>query len=157
MAGGSPRHHFLSVAMAGELRAALGGESCHVLSSDQRIAVTPGERYVYSDAVVIGGGVLTEPGAPDVATNPKIVVEVLSPSTEAYDRGAKWESYQRLATLTDYLLVSQASVRVEHFQRDAYGSWHYRVHGPRATIALSGGGMLSVDAIYANAFTLQAG
>jgi Uma2 family endonuclease len=66
-----------------------------------------GERYVYADVVVAGGGARMEAGTTDVLANPEIIVEVLSWSTEAYDRGDKWESYQRLPSLTDYLLVSQ--------------------------------------------------
>jgi Uma2 family endonuclease len=157
MAGGSARHNFLSIAVASELRNALRGKGCHVLSSDQRIAASPGDRYVYSDAVVACGGIVSEAGAPDVLMNPSIVVEVLSPTTEAYDRGKKWESYQRLSTLGDYLLVSQTATRIEHFQRDPDGSWHYRVHGAGGTITLARGAPLSVDAIYENAFELEAG
>ncbi|MBI2893467.1 MAG: Uma2 family endonuclease [Deltaproteobacteria bacterium] len=154
IAGGSPRHNFLSSAAGAELRAALRGTTRHVLSSDQRIAAGPGERYAYSDAVVACGGVRTEPSAPDVLTNPSIVVEVLSRSTETYDRGQKWEAYQRLGSLTDYLLVSQSSVRVEHYQREREGSWRYRVLGAGDTITLANGATLAVDAVYDGAFEL---
>jgi Uma2 family endonuclease len=157
MAGGSPRHNFLSTAMGAELRSALRDKGCHVLSSDQRIAAAQGERYVYADAVVACGGVRTEPGADDVLSNPTVVVEVLSPGTETYDRGQKWEAYQRLATLTDYLLVGQASARIEHYQREREGSWRYRVLAAGDTITLSNGATLSVDAIYEGAFELSAG
>src|ERR1043165_7963115 len=95
MAGGSPRHNFLSNAMGAELRAALRGKGCHVLSSDQRISAKQGGRYVYADAVVACGGIQMEPGTTDVLANPKVIVEVLSKSTEAYDRGDKWDAYQR--------------------------------------------------------------
>lgn len=157
MAGGSARHNFLSTAVGAELRAVVRGKGCHALSSDQRIAAKPGERYVYSDAVVVCGEVQMEAGTSDVLANPTIVVEVLSPSTETYDRGAKWEAYQRLASLTDYLLVAQASVRVEHYQREAEGSWRYRVLEAGDTITLKSGAALAVDAIYEGAFALAAG
>ena len=127
MAGGSARHNVLSGAMIAELRAAVRGKGCHVLTSDQRISAEQGQRYVYADSVVVCGPMQTEPGTSDVLANPRIIVEVLSQSTEPYDRGKKWEAYQRLASLTDYVLVAQTSVRVEHYRREADGSWRYRV------------------------------
>jgi Uma2 family endonuclease len=156
MAGGSPRHNLLSSAIAAELRAATRELGCHVLSSDQRIAAVPGQRYVYADAVVVCGSVRTDPAASDVLVNPTVVVEVLSPSTEAHDRGIKWEAYQRLPSLTDYLLVAQAQVRVEHYRREA-DAWRYRVLVAGDTIELSNGARVAVDAIYAGVFELAAG
>lgn len=156
MAGGSPRHNFLSSAVAAELRAALRGKGCHVLSSDQRIAARPRERYVYPDAVVACGGVQIEPGTSDVLANPQVVVEVLSRSTEAYDRGDKWESYQRLPSLTDYLLVSQAAAQIEHFQRETDGAWRYRLLGPGDVLTLRNGATFAIDAVYEGAFDLAA-
>ncbi|WP_437689204.1 Uma2 family endonuclease [Sorangium sp. So ce176] len=157
MAGGSPRHNFLSGAVVAELRAEVRGKPCHVLSSDQRISAKQGERYVYADAVVASGGVRLETGTSDVLANPSVVVEVLSPSTEAYDRGEKWEAYQRIPSLTDYLLVSQGAVRVEHYRREADDSWRYRVIEAGGAIALANGASLPVDAIYEGAFELDAG
>jgi len=93
-------------------------------------------------------------GTTDVITNPAILVEVLSGSTEEYDRGLKWTGYQSIRSLTDYLLVAQAEVRIEHYRRNVDGSWTYRTAGPREHIALTGGGELAVDAIYAGVFEL---
>lgn len=156
MAGGSPRHNFLSAAAGAELRGAVRGKRCHVLSPDQRISARQGERYVYADAVVVCGGVQLEPGTSDVLANPSIVVEVLSPSTETYDRGKKWEAYQRLESLTDYVLVSQTFVRIEHYQREGDRSWRYRSFEAGSTIGLANGGLLAVDAVYEGAFDLPA-
>lgn len=156
MAGGSPRHNFLSGAMVAELRAALRGKGCHVLTSDQRISAREGERYVYADSVVVYGPMKTEAGTNDVLANPRIVVEVLSKSTEAHDRGEKWEAYQRLASLTDYLLVAQSAARVEHYRREADGSWRYRLLGAGDTVTLANGAVLMVDAIHEGAFELAA-
>lgn len=156
MAGGSPRHNFLSNAAGAELRAVVRSKGCHVLSSDQRIAARAGTHYVYADAVVACGGVQTEPGTTDVLANPAIIVEVLSRSTEAYDRGEKWEAYQRLASLTDYLLVAQASVRIEHYKREG-DSWRYRDLGVGDAITLADGAVIAVDAIYEGALELEAG
>jgi Uma2 family endonuclease len=153
----SLRHNILSAAVGATLHTALRGKRCHVLSTHQRIAAERGKRYVYADAVVVCGGLKMEPGTDDVLTNPSVLVEILSPSTEAYDRGQKWEAYQRLASLTDYLLVSQTSARVEHFQRETDSSWRYRVLGPSDSITLANGASVSVDAIYEGAFDLEAG
>ncbi|MBK9261246.1 MAG: Uma2 family endonuclease [Polyangiaceae bacterium] len=154
MAGGSHRHNFLSTAVAAELRACLRGKPCQVFSSDQRISAAQGERYVYADAVVTCGGVRTEPGAKDVLANPMIIVEVLSRSTETFDRGDKWGAYQRLPSLTDFLLVAQSAARIEHYQRQSDGSWRYLLVEAGGSITLSNGASLSVDDIYAGAFEL---
>jgi Uma2 family endonuclease len=157
MAGGSPRHNLLGVGIASELRTSLRDTGCRVLSSDQRIAAQPGGRYVYADSVVVCGELRTEPGSNDVLANPSVIAEVLSPSTESYDRGVKWEAYQRLLSLTDYLLVAQTAVRVEHYRRELDGTWRYSVSEAGGTITLTNGAVLSVDAIYEGAFELEAG
>ncbi len=86
--------------------------------------------------------------------NPEVVVEVLSRSTETYDRGEKWAAYQRLATLQDYLLLSQDAARIEHYQRGSGGAWEYRTLSAGETLTLSNGGRISVDALYEGAFEL---
>jgi Uma2 family endonuclease len=152
MAGGTPRHNALCVSMSAELRAVMRSRGCAVLSSDQRLAFPPQARYVYPDVTVICGPFMFQPGTNDVITNPAVLVEVLSSSTEEYDRGLKWTGYQRISSLTDYLLVAQVEARIEHYRRNADGSWTYRVVGPGEQIALTGGGEFAVDAIYAGVF-----
>src|SRR5690606_28005990 len=115
MAGGSPRHNRLAARILTQLSMATEEKGCEPLSSDQRIAAEPLKRYVYADGTLVCGPVQTEPEAWDVLINPTVVVEVLSPSTETYDRGVKWEAHRRLPSLTDYLLVSQIRPYVEHF------------------------------------------
>ena len=154
MAGGSPRHNFLAAAITGELRSALSSSDCRVLSSDQRISARRGERYVYPDAVVVCGRIELE--ASDVLSNPTVVVEVHSSSTEGYDRGGKWALYQALSSLTDYVLMSQDALRIEHFRRKEDGGWHYEVVGAAQDLVLANGARLSVDAIYRGAFELSA-
>ena len=154
MAGGTPRHHALSVSVSAELRAVLRSRRCSVLSSDQRLAFPPGARYVYPDVTAICDPPEFQIGTHDVLTNPAILVEILSSSTAEYDRGLKWSGYQTIASLTDYLLVAQAEVRIEHYRRNADGSWTYRTAGPGGHLVLTGGGELAVDAIYAGVFEL---
>ena len=90
----------------------------------------------------------------DTLVNPTVVVEVLSRSTEAYDRGAKWDDYRQLPSVTDYLLVSQTAPRIEHFQRGD-GEWHYRVAVPGGRVTLTNGAVLEVDAVFRGVFDLE--
>jgi Uma2 family endonuclease len=113
-----------------------------------------GKRYVYPDVSVVCGPIVLHDGTNDVVANPSILVEVLSSTTEPYDRGLKWEGYQRVASLTDYLLVAQHEVRIEHYQRAPDRGWFYRTYGPGERITLGNAAELEVDAIYARAFEL---
>lgn len=149
MAGGSPRHNALCANVSAALHASLRNGSCHVFSSDQRIGVGQRQRYVYPDLSITCGPVSLEPGTSDVITNPTVVVEVLSASTEQYDRGMKWEGYQRIPSLTDYLLVSQSEPRIEHFRRQGDGQWVYQSAGAGGRVTLSTGAVLHVDDIFA--------
>ncbi len=157
MAGGSARHNFLSAAAIAELRAALRGKGCHVLSSDQRVVALSGRRFLYPDVVATCGELRFEAGTTDVLANPTVIVEVLSPSTEAYDRGGKWEAYQRIESLMDYVLVTQTSAGLEHFAREAGGSWRYRLLGSGDVLTLSNGSTIAVDAVFEGAFEVAAG
>lgn len=110
MAGGSPRHNELCGNVIFVLKSALRSRGYAVLPSNQRVRYMARTRYVYPDVSVTCGALELEGN--DVLLNPQILVEVLSSSTEQYDRGLKWEGYQRLASLTDYVLVSQAEPRI---------------------------------------------
>jgi Uma2 family endonuclease len=154
MAGGSPRHNALCVRTGAALLAAVGHRGCSVFSSDQRIGVGVGERYVYPDISAVCGQVALEQGTRDVINNPTILIEVLSSSTEQYDRGLKWEGYQRMPSLDDYVLVSQLEARIEHFRRDAAGAWFYRAATAGERITLTNGAVLDVDSIFAGVFEL---
>lgn len=154
MAGGSPRHNALCAAVIGDLRAAYRGSECRVLSSDQRVSLRMRNKYVYPDTTVICGRLELEAGTTDVATNPRVIVEVLCRRTESNDRGAKWEGYRRLATLEDYVLVSQRTISVEHFHRLDDGSWRYTVAGAGERVIVAGGAVLDVDSLYQDVFEL---
>jgi len=154
MAGGSPRHNALVSAVIIRLGNAFAGGHCRIFPSDQRLAPPGHDRYVYADASVVCGGIQLQPGTTDVVTNPSIVVEVLSRKTEQYDRGLKWEGYRSIPMLTDYLLMSQQAARIEHFQRQADGSWRYRVVEAGERVTLSTGVMLDVDSVFEGVFEL---
>lgn len=154
MAGGSPRHNALGMSLGAALHASSESNGCHVLSSDQRIGFPTQDRYVYGDVTVVCGPIELQSGSADVLSNPRIVIEVLSSSTEPYDRGLKWESYQGIPSLLDYVLVSQTEPRIEHFRRDTDGTWVYRATGSGGHVTLSNGAILDVDRIFRGAFDL---
>lgn len=154
MSGGKPRHNALGAAVIGELRGALRGGRCRVLSSDQKVVAHPEKHFVYPDATVVCGPVRLRPGTTEVITNPSVLVEVLSESTQSYDRGLKWEGYQRIDSLEDFILVTQYRPRIEHFQRTEDG-WRYRAAGPGERITLKSGAAIEVDAVYEGVFELE--
>lgn len=153
MAGGSPRHAALAARIARALGVALGRE-CEVFSSDLQLGLTRQGRYVYADATVVCGPLRLLPGTSHVVENPSIIVEVLSPSTEPYDRGLKWDGYRQLPSLTDYLLVSQSAASIEHYRREPDGAWRYRVGGVGDRVTLTGSAELDVASIFDGVFEL---
>ena len=155
MAGGTPRHNALAAAMTIALGNALRGGPCRVLSADQRIAARKDEHYVYADASAVCGRIELQSDTTDVLANPGIVVDVLSKRTEAYDRGLKWNGYQRLGSVTDYLLVSQSAPHIEHYRRERDGHWHYSVNEAGGKVVLSNGAEIDVDAVYEGVFELE--
>ncbi len=153
MAGGSPRHNWLAGNVQSALKRGLD-DRCFTFTSDQRIVFDDGKRYVYPDVSVVCGPVILQDGTSDVVANPSVLVEILSSTTEPYDRGLKWEGYQRIASLTSYVLVAQHEVRLEHYLRVPDRGWYYQAYGVGERIALANGGELDIDAIYARAFEL---
>ena len=153
MSGGSVRHNRLAFQVATALELALGGR-CLVIGSDQRVR-TRERRYVYPDVTAVCGALLIEHD--DVLANPAIVVEVLSGSTEQYDRGLKWDGYQSLPSLSDYVLVSQDRARIEHFGRASDGRWVYTAANAGERITLTGGTVLDIDTIFAGVLELPGG
>jgi Uma2 family endonuclease len=122
MSGASRQHNLISVNVIAELRAQLKGRPCEVYGSDMRVKVDPTGLYTYPD-VVVCGEVRLEDEHLDTLLNPTVLIEVLSPTTEAYDRGKKFAHYRRLDSLTDYLLIAQDQPRIEHYARQADQKW----------------------------------
>ncbi len=119
MAGASPLHNRLALAFGGLLVAQLAAGRCRAHSSDQRIRVLDTGLATYPDVSVICGPIELDPDdhRQHTATNPTLLVEVLSPSTEAYDRGEKFEHYKRIGSLCQYVLVPQDERSVEVWTR----------------------------------------
>jgi Uma2 family endonuclease len=128
MAGGTLNHSLLSNNVGGSLREAIKKKSkpCRTYSSDAKIAVSD-EKFVYADTFVVCGKTEIFPEMPQAAKNPILIVEVLSDSTARYDREDKFQSYQKIDSIQEYMLVSQDKVLVEVFFKthDAV-FWQYR-------------------------------
>lgn len=148
MAGGTPEHAALSAAIVVLLGARLRGKPCRPYSADLRIRVLQTGLATYADAAVICGEPARDPASPTHVTNPTVLVEVLSPSTEEYDRGEKREHYQRIESLREYVLIAQDRRRVEVFRRSGEG-WELRVCGPSEAFELPSLGLsVPIDELY---------
>lgn len=126
MAGGKPSHALIANNIAAELRNHLKGKPCLAYNSDLAIA-TAEDEFVYADASVICGEIEHYPEHPNAAKNPIIIVEVLSDSSEKYDRGEKFRKYQQISSLREYVLIAQDTIRVEVYSKhDNIIFWQYR-------------------------------
>ena len=148
MAGGSRRHNALASRVSAALEVAREA-GCVAFQSDQKVRVLATGRTTYPDATVVCGPIEGDPADPSGATitNPTLLVEVLSPPTEAYDRGDKWRDYQLIPSLREYVLVSQSEPRVERYQRLPSGSWEY-TDVTQGTLELTTGAVLDVAKLY---------
>jgi Uma2 family endonuclease len=117
MSGGSLWHNIIKDNFAHAIRNRLAGRGCRVVTSDQRLKVDATGLYTYPDVLVFCGPPLMEDGVHHTLTNPLLVIEVLSDSTEKYDRGVKFGHYRRLTTLREYVLVAQDRYSVEAYER----------------------------------------
>ncbi len=113
----SRNHNLISLNLAAELRQALKGRRCEVYASDMRVKLRHTSMYTYPDVTVVCDEPRFDDDNVDTLLNPTVIFEMLSPSTEAYDRGDKFAHYRRLASLQTYVLVSQDKIRVESFAR----------------------------------------
>ncbi len=136
MSGASFAHNFLTMNTANQLYNQLIGGECQVATSDMRVKVTQIDSYFYPDVVVVCGEPRAEDDTFDTLLNPTVVVEVLSPSTETYDRGEKFEHYQQIASLKEYVLISQDKIRVEHYHRQETGWMQTEFRGLEDVLSL---------------------
>ena len=123
MAGGSREHNRIKENLVGELFAQLKGTPCRSYSSDQRLLVEATGLYTYPDIILVCGTEKFDALDKDTLTNPLAVIEILSPSTERYDRGAKFRNYQQIESLVEYVLVAQDEPVCERYIRQEGGSW----------------------------------
>ncbi len=123
MTGGSANHNRITLTLASALNNGLADLPCEVFMSDVRLLVKREELYTYPDIMVICGSVEYAPKRTDTVTNPVAIIEVLSPSTESYDRGKKFEFYRALETFREYVLIDQQRVYVEHYRMRDDRQW----------------------------------
>jgi Uma2 family endonuclease len=123
MSGGSPNHSFIGAQFV-FLLSRQTPRGCRVFTSDFRVRIPAGNSYVYPDCGLVCG----DPNVSDADNllNPALVVEVLSPSTESYDRGAKFALYRLVESLREYLVVHQNRRKVEYYSKQDDGSWVLR-------------------------------
>lgn len=150
MAGGSPEHAILSAVITAMLWNGLIGRPCTVHSSDQRLRVLATGLATYPDVSVYCGTRENDPESRDTLTNPIALVEVLSPSTETYDRTEKFLQYKQIPSLRAYVLVNTRVARLECYSRGDDGKWSLTEAGPGQALAISALDVqLDTDAVYA--------
>lgn len=137
MVGASFRHILIVTNLVRELSSKLENRPCFVASNDLRIRVESHDLYTYPDVAVVCGEPSFSDDRLDMIDNPTVIVEVLSDSTERYDRGEKFARYRSLPSLQEYVLVAQERVAVEHYARQPDGHWLTTfVEGPGASLVL---------------------
>lgn len=155
MAGASPRHNGIVANLVMLVGQALRDGPSRVFPSDLKVHIPALDVFTYPDVSIVCGSIALRPGTNDVVTNPKVLFEVLSDSTESYDRGEKAEGYRTIESASDHLIVAQHKPHVEHYARQADGSWLLREAGAGGAVTLRSVGVtLEIDAIYAGAFDL---
>jgi Uma2 family endonuclease len=149
LAGGTGAHSRLAANLISLLVVALRDGACGVYSSDMKVRIAA-TRYVYPDVSVGCAGVERNEFGDEWMTTPRLVAEVLSKTTAAYDRGSKFDLYRSTGTLRDYVLVEATRRLVEVRHRGADGAWTTRTYGPGEWVDLSGLAVrLAVDDLYA--------
>ena len=149
MSGASRLHNLIAGNVFGELRAKLRGRPCEAYVNDMRVKVQRTGMYTYPDVVALCEEPRLEDAELDTLLNPSVIVEVLSPSTESYDRGEKFAHYRRLDSLQEYVLVAQVTRRIEHFRREGDHWVLTEISDPGGELTLSSlGCALSLADIY---------
>ncbi len=153
MSGGTREHSLVGQNVARELGNALLERPCEVHGSDMKIAILEISRYFYPDVSVVCGEAMFADDQRDSLINPKVIVEVLSETTERYDRGDKFALYRKIGTFQEYVLASQSEPLVEHYSRLPDGTWLYRALGPDERLVLpSLGCEVAVERLYLKVF-----
>jgi Uma2 family endonuclease len=123
MAGASPTHVLIVSNIVAALHGQLRQRPCNVYSTDLRVKIHASGLYTYPDVIVVCGALQFDDDHRDTLLNPTLIVEVLSESTQDYDRGGKFAQYRKIASFAEYVLVAQDECHVEHFVKQADGGW----------------------------------
>jgi Uma2 family endonuclease len=125
MAGARRPHNRIASSVIRVLDTQLLERDCNIYPSDMRVKIEKIEKYTYPDVVVTCGKEIFEDDYVDTLLNPVVIFEILSDSTEAYDRGKKFQHYQFIESLGEYILITQDSIRVEQYVRQSDRTWTY--------------------------------
>ncbi|HVG43258.1 MAG TPA: Uma2 family endonuclease [Longimicrobium sp.] len=136
MAGTSRFHNLIVINIVRELATQLRDRPCETYASEMRVKVQRTGMYTYPDVVAVCEEPRLEDAELDTLLNPSVIVEVLSPSTESYDRGEKFAHYRRLESLREYVLVAQTIRRIEHFRREGDHWVFTEISDPDGELAL---------------------
>ena len=123
--GATESHSTIVLNIGAELNVQLRGRECKAFVLDMKVRLPGSNKFFYPDAVVVCGKLQYHDERKDIIGNPDVVIEVLSPSTESFDRGAKFEAYRAIESLKEYLLVAQDRPFVEQFVKNEAGKWEY--------------------------------
>ena len=139
MTGASEQHNLIASNVNAALHRQLRGQPCRVYPSDMRVKVTQTGLNTYPDlSVVCGPPQFTDPAKRDTLINPTVIVEILSPSTERYDRGLKFQSYRTIASLQEYILIAQDRRHIERYARHEGNQWILtEALGPQASLYIA--------------------
>lgn len=138
MTGASRRHNLIVANVLANLHGQLRNRLCEVYANDMRVKVSASGLYTYPDVIVVCGEAQFEDNEFDTLLNPTVIIEVLSDSTEEYDRGKKFARYRKLDSLLDYLLIAQDRMHVEQFTRQQNDTWLFsEAEQPTAVIRLA--------------------
>jgi Uma2 family endonuclease len=123
MGGASERHNLIVGNIFAALHGQLRNKPCKVYSSDMRVKITQTGLYTYPDIVALCGEAQFDDEQLDTLVNPTVIIEVLSKSTEGYDRGEKFAHYRKITSLVEYVLISQDKNRIENYRRQPDNQW----------------------------------
>jgi Uma2 family endonuclease len=138
MSGGTPAHSLICVNMIRRIAEAVDSKNCRCFESNMKLEIPAADAFVYPDIMLVCGEIRLAENTRDVITNPVLIIEVLSPGTESFDRGKKFEYYRSIPSLKEYVLVSQEKQIVEIYFRQNRGTWLYTVaQGLDKTILLN--------------------
>ncbi len=127
MSGGSLNHSKICFNLNRRVGEAIDNKDCHGFESNMKLAIAKVNSYVYPDLMVVCGDVELAENTSDVITNPVLIIEVLSPSTESFDRGLKFEYYRTIPSLKEYVIISQDKPKTESFFKQTDTIWQYTV------------------------------
>jgi Uma2 family endonuclease len=150
MTGASRAHNLISVNLITSIRTQLRGKPCQVYPGDMRVKIETLQQYTYPDLSVACGTAQFTSDQPESLLTPTLIVKILSPSTERYDRGKKFQIYRKLPSLQEYVLIAQDSPRIESYRLQDNGTWTFSdVEGLDTRIELNSiGCILDLKEVY---------